>query len=50
MPAFSEIHGNFIVNYGNATAGDVKKLVDEVKEKVYNKYGVNLVAEVEIIS
>jgi UDP-N-acetylmuramate dehydrogenase len=46
----SEIHGNFIVNYGNARAEDVKKLVDEVKEKVYNKYGVNLTAEVEIIS
>ena len=46
----SEIHGNFIVNYGQATAEDVQKLVDEVKEKVYNKYGVDLVPEVEIIN
>ncbi|MFA5127484.1 MAG: UDP-N-acetylmuramate dehydrogenase [Patescibacteria group bacterium] len=45
----SEIHGNFIVNYGNASARDVQKLVDEVKEKVYNKYGVDLIPEVEII-
>lgn len=46
----SEIHGNFIVNYGDASAKDVQQLVDEVKEKVYNKFGVDLTPEVEIIN
>jgi UDP-N-acetylmuramate dehydrogenase len=43
-------HGNFIVNHGDATRQDVLKLVEKVQEAVYNKFGVALVSEVEIIS
>jgi UDP-N-acetylmuramate dehydrogenase len=43
-------HGNFIVNHGEATQQDVLKLVEKVQEAVYNKFGVALVPEVEIIS
>ncbi|OGH84846.1 MAG: UDP-N-acetylenolpyruvoylglucosamine reductase [Candidatus Magasanikbacteria bacterium RIFOXYC12_FULL_32_21b] len=45
----SEKHANFIVNLGGATAEDVKNLIDEVKEKVYNKFKINLETEVQEI-
>jgi len=46
----SEKHGNFIINLGGAKASDVKSLIDDVKEKVYNKFRVNLEEEVQEIS
>lgn len=42
-------HPNFIVNLGNATAADVKKLINLVKEKVYNKFQVKLEEEIIIL-
>jgi UDP-N-acetylmuramate dehydrogenase len=45
----SEMHGNFIVNAGNATANDVLSLIQHVKETIYNLYGVKMETEVEII-
>ena len=42
-------HCNFVINIGNATQADILKLVEIVKEKVYNKFGVELEQEVEII-
>lgn len=45
----SELHGNFIVNTGNATARDILSLVDDVMEKVYEKKGVTLEPEIKII-
>jgi len=42
-------HCNFIVNLGTAKARDILALVDEVKEAVYNKFGVGLEEEVQII-
>lgn len=45
----SEIHANFLVNTGNATADDIKKLAEEVKKKVYDKFGVELEPEVRYI-
>lgn len=45
----SEIHANFIVNDGNASAQDVKKLIQDVKRAVWNKYKLNLQLEIEII-
>ncbi|MDD4477159.1 MAG: UDP-N-acetylmuramate dehydrogenase [Patescibacteria group bacterium] len=47
--AFSEKHGNFIINLGKATSEDVMKIVETAKERVYNKFGVELEPEVEII-
>lgn len=45
----SNEHANFLVNFDHATASDILKLVEEVKSKVYNKFGVELEEEVCII-
>lgn len=45
----SEMHGNFIVNSGNATAQDVLDLIQFVKDKIYENKGVKMETEVEII-
>ncbi|OIO20549.1 MAG: UDP-N-acetylenolpyruvoylglucosamine reductase [Candidatus Magasanikbacteria bacterium CG1_02_32_51] len=45
----SEKHGNFIINLGGATFVDVKNLIEEIKEKVYNKFKINLEEEVQEI-
>ena len=42
-------HAGFIVNRGNATAEDVISLIEYIKEKVLEKYGVKLENEIEII-
>ena len=42
-------HAGFIVNKGDATAEDVISLIEYVKEKVFEKYGVKLENEIEII-
>lgn len=45
----SEMHGNFIVNAGNATAGDVLALIQHVKDTIYSLYEIKMETEVEII-
>lgn len=45
----SEKHAGFIVNTGNATAEDVIKLAEIVKEKVYEKFNKKIELEIEII-
>ncbi|KKI93736.1 UDP-N-acetylenolpyruvoylglucosamine reductase [Bacillus sp. SA1-12] len=45
----SEMHGNFIVNAGGATAQDVLDLISFVKKTIFDTYGVTLETEVEII-
>ncbi|MEK7644508.1 MAG: UDP-N-acetylenolpyruvoylglucosamine reductase, partial [Patescibacteria group bacterium] len=45
----SDKHGNFIVNLGGATAREVLDLIAVVKEKVYNKFGIELKEEIQII-
>ena len=47
--AVSEIHSNFIVNRGNATAGDVLRLIEIVKERVFTKTGISLEEEIKIV-
>lgn len=42
-------HANFIVNRGRATARDVLDLMDEVREKVRQAFGVELEPEVEVV-
>jgi len=44
----SEKHANFIINLGNATAADIKALIDKIKKEVYEKLGVSLEEEVEL--
>ncbi|MGD9677905.1 MAG: UDP-N-acetylmuramate dehydrogenase [Vulcanibacillus sp.] len=45
----STIHSNFIVNIGNATSKDILALINYIKEKVYEKYNIELITEVELI-
>ena len=45
----SEKHAGFIVNTGNATAKDVIDLIKYVKDKVYEKYGVEIEEEIKLI-
>ncbi|MCU0553673.1 MAG: UDP-N-acetylmuramate dehydrogenase [Syntrophales bacterium] len=45
----SEMHGNFIVNLGSATAKDIIGLIELVREKVRERKGIDLEPEVKII-
>jgi UDP-N-acetylmuramate dehydrogenase len=45
----SEKHAGFIINKGNATCSDVKKLVEIIKEKVLKEDGVSLQPELIFI-
>ena len=45
----SEKHAGFIVNLGNATAEDVKRLLNEVQERVLDRTGVRLEPEIRIL-
>ena len=44
--AVSEKHGNFLVNMGDATATDFRRLADRVKARVLDEFGVTLEEEV----
>ena len=45
----SEIHGNFIVNDGGATAADVLAMIDRVKQTALQMRGIKLETEVQIV-
>ncbi len=45
----SEVHGNFIVNAGGATATDVLNLIAKVKETALRERGIELHCEVQIV-
>ncbi len=45
----SSKHANFIINVGNATGSDIKKLIYDIKTKVKDKYNVDLKIEQEIV-
>ncbi|MBQ9072451.1 MAG: UDP-N-acetylmuramate dehydrogenase [Bacilli bacterium] len=45
----SEKHANFIINTGSATGEDVKKLINEIKDKVKDKYNIELKVEQEFV-
>ena len=45
----SEKHCGFVINRGNATAAEVKQLMQDVAEKVYEEYQVTLEPEVKMI-
>ncbi|WP_248926601.1 UDP-N-acetylmuramate dehydrogenase [Paenibacillus hamazuiensis] len=45
----STLHANFIVNTGEATAEDVVTLIEKVKAKVLEKYGIELHPEVLVV-
>ncbi len=45
----SEIHGNFLVNEGGATFGDVLQLIEKIEAQVQEKAGVQLEREVKFL-
>ena len=45
----SEKHCNFFVNKGNAKSSDLEKLIEKVKKKVFDKTGIDLELELQII-
>ena len=45
----SEKHANFIINKGNCTGKDIIELINIIKEKVKEKYNIELILEQEII-
>ncbi|MDA2487199.1 MULTISPECIES: UDP-N-acetylmuramate dehydrogenase [Bacillus cereus group] len=45
----SEMHGNFIVNTGGASAQDVLSLIELIKHTIKDKFDVDMHTEVEII-
>jgi UDP-N-acetylmuramate dehydrogenase len=45
----STIHANFFVNHGNAKASDVKALIDLARERVKEKFDVELELEIELV-
>lgn len=42
----SEMHSNFLINTGTATAGDLEGLGEEVRKKVYDSSGITLEWEI----
>ena len=42
----SDKHCGFVVNTGKATAADVKDLIEEIQEQVWDKFGVELQPEI----
>lgn len=46
----SKEHANWFINSGTATTKDLVRLRNELKKKVYDKFGVELEQEVEFIS
>ncbi len=47
--SISKKHNNFFVNNGDATSNDIEKLINFVKEKVYNEKNIKLDLEIKLI-
>lgn len=47
--AVSDVHANFIVNLGTATARDVLELISRIQELVSRQYGIKLALEVQVL-
>lgn len=45
----SELHANFIVNAGTASADDIERLIEHVRTVVERRFGVHLETEVRVI-
>lgn len=42
-------HANFIINKGHANGEDIKKLINEIKDKVKTEYNIDLIVEQEFV-
>ena len=47
--AVSEKHCGFVVNLGQATAAEIRQLMQDVSDRVYDKFGVTLEPEVRFV-
>jgi UDP-N-acetylenolpyruvoylglucosamine reductase len=47
--AVSEIHGNFVVNQGGASAKEILQLIESIQQKARSERGVELETEVKIL-
>lgn len=47
--AISEMHANFIVNEGGATASDVRRLAERARHAVMERFGIELAYEIQFI-
>jgi UDP-N-acetylmuramate dehydrogenase len=45
----SRKHAGFIINNGNATAGDVLQLIDYIQQKAGERFGVELQTEIRVV-
>jgi UDP-N-acetylmuramate dehydrogenase len=45
----SELHANFIVNQGGATAAEIERLIARIRDTVKNLHGITLETEVRVI-
>ena len=45
----SDVHGNFIVNEGNATADEVLRLIAVLRERIRSARGIEMETEVEVV-
>jgi UDP-N-acetylmuramate dehydrogenase len=45
----SQVHGNFFLNLGKATAADIADLIDLAKKEVKDQFGVDLELEIQFI-
>ena len=45
----SERHANFIINEKQATAQDVRALMQQIQDKVFEKFGVQLEPEIKLV-
>jgi len=45
----SQLHGNFIVNEGGATADDVARLIERARTEVKRRFNIDIEAEVEMV-
>lgn len=45
----SQLHGNFIVNEGGATASDVRTLIDRARAEIKRRFNLDIETEVEMV-
>ena len=45
----SEVHANFIINDGHATAEDIRQLMELCESQVLQEFGIRLIREVRMV-
>lgn len=49
MPRVSTKHANFIINRGQATAGDILQLIEKIENIVEKAFGIRLEREIDFV-